>query len=130
MKRKRAFTLIEVIITLIIIGILSTLAFTNYGSYRERVLDKEAIASLKLMQQAQKIYRMENAAYYPIGTSSETGIAAINNNLKLFLNEQSWDYVAYSGGAFGVGTSTAARLGRTWTLTINADASVCTGSCL
>ncbi len=130
MKKKKAFTIIEILVSLVVIGILSTLAVTQYGSYRERILDREAAASLKLMQQAQRVYQLENIAYYPIGSASQSNIASINNNLKLFLNEQYWDYITYSGGASGAGTSTATRSGRTWALPINDVNASCTGSCL
>ena len=133
MKKNRTFTITELLIVLVVIGVLATLAVTQYGSYRERVVDREAFAVLRLMQQAQRIYLMENDAYYPMGgITSETDTTALNNNLRIYLNEESWDYVTYSGGALGAGTSTAARVGgsRTWALGINGTNSTCTGSCL
>ena len=117
MKKQKAFTLLELTVVILIVGILSTLAITHYFSQNERLLDKEALAALKLLQSAQRIYIMDYGAYYPTGGStSETDIANINTNLKVLLSEgdptnKRWDYVTYSGGALGAGTSTAARAG-------------------
>jgi len=132
MKKNSGFTITELLIVLIVIGVLSTLGITQYGSFRERVLDKEAIATLRLLQQSQRIYRIENTAYFPRDSVAQTDIGQINSFLRLFLNEQAWDYATYSGGAMGAGTSTATRVtgGRTWTLPINANTSTCSGSCL
>jgi len=82
--------MIEIIIALIIVAILSTLALTNYGSYKERTMDKEAKANLKLIIAAEKIYKLEIGAYY--GT---TQIALINENLRLLLptDEKNWKYI-------------------------------------
>ena len=136
MKKQKAFTLLELTVVLLSVGVLSTLAITHYFSQNERLMDKEALASLKLLQSAQRIYLMDYGVYYPTGSStSGTDIADINQNLKVLLTEgdptnKKWDYVTYSGGALGAGTSTAARSGRTWRMSINASNATCTGSCL
>ena len=134
MKKNKAFTLLELTVVVLIVGILATLGITHYYSQNERVVDKEALASLKLLQSAQRIYLMDYGTYYPTGASTvETNIANINTNLKVLLNEAKWDYVTYSGGAQGAGTSTARRLSgpvRTWRMIINATNATCSGSCL
>lgn len=97
--RRNGFTLIELVIVVVIIGILATLAVTQYSSYYEKTLGNEAVANLKLIAAAERIYKMETGAYYP---SSEVGvvtlIADINSNLKLSLNEDNWDYLVSNGG--------------------------------
>jgi prepilin-type N-terminal cleavage/methylation domain-containing protein len=126
----RSFTLIELVIVIIIIGILATLATTQYGGAREKAVDKEAISNLKLIQSAEKIYRMEsnNNTYYPPAGSANT--TDINTNLKLSLSagtNRYWDYTAYANG-----TGAATRYpgaSRTWTLPIDAENATCTGTC-
>jgi prepilin-type N-terminal cleavage/methylation domain-containing protein len=136
-KRKMfqaGFTLIELIVVLIIVGILAGLAIPNYGRTRERALDREAQSGLRLIQAAERVYQSKAGTYLgtPIGT------AAVNSNLQLELASTSWDFsvTAASQTAFA---ATAARLPlpapvrRTWH--INQDTSVnptCTpgtGSC-
>jgi general secretion pathway protein G len=48
-----AFTLLEFLVVIIIIGILAALALPNFGKAKEHALGKEAIANLKLMAAAE-----------------------------------------------------------------------------
>ena len=50
----KGFTLLEILITVIIIGILSAIAIPNYTKSRERALDKEAQVVLNLIHAAEK----------------------------------------------------------------------------
>ncbi|MCD6539230.1 MAG: prepilin-type N-terminal cleavage/methylation domain-containing protein [Candidatus Omnitrophica bacterium] len=82
------FTLAEVIIVVVIIGILATLAVPNYIKAVERTRNKEAISMLKLIQQAEKMYRLENNGYVACNSN-----ANCNNKLKLNLpSGGNWDY--------------------------------------
>ncbi len=92
------FTLIEMLIVIIIIGILAALALPQFGKTKEHALGKEAISNLKLIAAAEKIYRMEANAYYPIPAGSESNITNINNYLKLSATEANWDYSITSTG--------------------------------
>jgi prepilin-type N-terminal cleavage/methylation domain-containing protein len=110
---KRAFSLLEVMITVIIIGILATLATVQYGTYKESAFDKEAQTNLRLIIAAQRIYRMEAAAYYPPASGTVTDIPTINRDLKLYLSNASnrnWNYSTTSNNA---GPSACAQATRT-----------------
>lgn len=120
---RRGYNLIEVIIVVIIIGILVTFAMPQFSKTRERAFDNEAKANLRLMQAAEKIYKMEIGGYY--GPSNV--IAAINTNLKLSIPAVSkWNYSVTNN----LGDSAAQRAGggRTWSLTIAADDPSCAGA--
>lgn len=102
MTDKKGFTLIELVVVIIIIGIFATVSFTHYVSTREKVLDKEAISNLKLIRDAERITKVETSNYYPT-SGSVSDIAAINTNLSLMLPTASnpyryWDYVVTSTG--------------------------------
>ena len=93
---KRSFTLTELLIVVVIVGVLTTLAVNQYGSVRERTLSREAIANLKLIAAAERIYNMEQGFFYPItatgGPDSQESWTIINNNLRLSINERNWNY--------------------------------------
>jgi len=85
------FTLLELIVVVIITAILVSLAIPQYTKTIERAKEKEAIANLKLMQAAQKIYKLEQGFFYPdFGTA--VAVDVINENLRLDLNNNIWDY--------------------------------------
>ncbi|MCM8757823.1 MAG: prepilin-type N-terminal cleavage/methylation domain-containing protein [Candidatus Omnitrophica bacterium] len=89
-KEKKGFTLIEILIICIIVGILISLSLPLFEKTRERALDKEASATLKLIQSAERVYQMEVGIF--IGCTDE---ACINNNLRLSLpkgENRSWSY--------------------------------------
>lgn len=97
---KKGYTLTEVLIVLIIIAILAALGLVNYQSAKEKAIDREAIANLKLIQAAEKIYRIEIGSYYP-GSGSTSTIGDINQYLKLYLPtaaSPNWTYAVYSTG--------------------------------
>ena len=119
-REKRGFTLTELIVVIIIIGILATLALTHYRPVRERSLDKEAQANLRLIEAAQRIYRMEAGFFYP-RTGTET-TADMNRDLKLALPTQNWSY----GTTSGISTASRASGTRVWTLSVGGTLG-CTG---
>jgi prepilin-type N-terminal cleavage/methylation domain-containing protein len=76
--QKRAWTLVEFLIVVIIIGILASLALPNYKKMREGTYDKEVIAVLKLICAAEKLYRLEQGTYI-----NATDVEEINGYLRL-----------------------------------------------
>lgn len=97
-RDNRGFTLLELIIVILVIGILASLALPNFGKSKEVALGKEAKANLQLIQAAEKIYKMERGGYYPINGTTEGNINNINDNLRLSLTELNWDYTITTTG--------------------------------
>ena len=60
---KKGFTLLELIVVIIIIGILATLGFTQYTKVIERGRTAEAKAILGTIRTAQESYKLENGSY-------------------------------------------------------------------
>ncbi len=61
--RRRGFTLIELMITVVIVGILAAIAYPNLVSYIQRSRRADAVAELSSIVQAQERYRSNNTAY-------------------------------------------------------------------
>jgi len=98
---KRGLNLVEILTVVIIVGILSSLAYVNYSASRERVFDKEALANLKVLQMAQKDYKLDYGVYYP-SSGVVFNMTDINNVLKLALptgTQRNWSYRVYDNGS-------------------------------
>lgn len=129
---KRAFTLVELLVVIVIITIIAGITYPNYFKMREAALDKQAILGLRLIQGSQKVYRFKGDLFYPVDGSTETRISSINSALHLDLDETYFD-INTSGGA-GDFTATLTRIpaatGRTWTITKDSEPTcTCTGTC-
>lgn len=123
------FTLIELMIVVVIIGILSAIALPNYTNTREKAIDREAKSALKLIQSANKQYFIQGEYYYPVA-GSESNLLNINRNLSIDLSGGHWIYtVTRTVTGF---SATAVRSGRTWTITNLVTDATCSpaASCL
>lgn len=90
MNIEKGFSLVELIIVCVIIGVLMSIAMPTFFATREKALDNEAKASLRLIQSAQKAYRMENGGYIACTTTG-----GVNTSLRLYLPtgaSRSWNY--------------------------------------
>ncbi len=59
----KGFTLLELLITMSIILILSSVAIPAYKDYRKKAFDVRALSDLKNITTAQELYYMDNEAY-------------------------------------------------------------------
>lgn len=96
--RHKGVTLIELITVVIILGILASFAIPGYMKVKEHALGNEAKANLKIIAAAEKVYHMELNTYYPVTGLEVTSSSEISTNLKLNLNEASWDYYINGNG--------------------------------
>lgn len=123
-------TLMELVVVIIIIGIFAAVALPNFVRAREDMLDKEAKPSLKLIQTAEKIFAMNNGAYYP-SSGTVTDIATINQNLRIVLyagTDRKWNYSCSSNGC-AQATRFNGPDARTWRISINEDEPVSGATC-
>jgi len=63
MKSKKGFTLVEVLIVVIIIGILSSLAIPMYKRATEHARIAEATQILSQVRTAEEVYKLKNGSY-------------------------------------------------------------------
>ena len=89
--KKLSFTLIEIIIGVVILGILATWAIPHYSAAIERSRGKQAEINLIAIYNSEKRYRLDNSQYY---TCQQTGCsqAGIGQALNLNITDS---YFAY-----------------------------------
>ena len=124
----KGFTLIELIVIMIVVGILASFAVPQFIVTKERALDREARSILSLIQAAEKICKMETAAYYP-AAGSTSDIDAINTNLRLSLPaasaSSSWNYTIDSDAQQATAVRNKAG-GRSHSIPFTSDTITCT----
>jgi type IV pilus assembly protein PilE len=62
-RKSRGFTLIEVMIVVVIIGLLAAIAYPSYTAYVERGLQREAQGQIVELASALERYRSKNFSY-------------------------------------------------------------------
>ena len=63
MKRAKGFTLVELVIVIVIVGILSIVAVPIYRGYTRKAMASEGKALLGTIQTSEKVYYAENARF-------------------------------------------------------------------
>jgi len=82
---RRAFTLVELLITVIVIAVLVSIAIPTYIVTMERAKEREARATLEAMRAAELSYASERRTFLPLTAGSDDEWQAIglenpNNN--------------------------------------------------
>jgi len=98
---EKGFTLLEVLIIAIIVGILATFAMPQYAKIREKSLDNEAKGYLISIVAAEKIFKSERNAFYASAVHKD-----LNDNLEISLPllppaDEKWNYSAKVYAASG-----------------------------
>ncbi|MDD3303009.1 MAG: prepilin-type N-terminal cleavage/methylation domain-containing protein [Candidatus Gracilibacteria bacterium] len=70
-QKKQAFTLVELIVTIVILAILGAIAFINFGGYSRNTRDSARIADINLVQKGLAIF-MTKTGFYPTPDNSQT----------------------------------------------------------
>lgn len=104
---RRAFTLVELIVVVIIIGILLSVGIPQYRKALERARGAEAYAGLGHIQEAEKIYFASNEVY--LGAASPMP-AADQRTLDISLPQAGWQFGVVVVAAPPSFTATATRI--------------------
>ena len=100
MRLKKAFSLIELMIVVVTIGILSTYGAVQFPKQLERNKFQKAVMNVKAIYNAEKRYKLKNQddRYFPGKTGSvcnKTVIGDINNALAHFIRDGDFSYALY-----------------------------------
>ena len=101
-KVSRGFTLTEVLITVLILGVLAGLALPTFFSAVERSRSNEALTNLNIIHMGEKIYRLSNPAFV-----AGANVTALNTALTVDMASSFYDCAAVIGGVAPNDTYTA-----------------------
>ena len=124
---QKAFTLIEIMVTIIILGVIAALAIPKYGQYMARTYQKGALVQLAAIHEAQADYFFHAGYYWPAPPDTTThGVSDINQNLGLNIVETG--QAVYTCSASGAAYTCQADSNPTdWTITVT-QSSLSTGN--
>ncbi len=114
---RAGFTLMEVLIVIVILGVMAGLAIPSYNNSVEQSRANEAQANLNVIYTAEKIYKINNNGVYWAGGTNPP-IANINAALNIDLATPIFytisSITASGSGNTAIFTATARRNGGSW----------------
>jgi len=96
LKTIKGFTLIEILIVVILLGVIAGFGIPSYNNAREKSDEREGEFSLSVIAAAMENYEYRNAGY---PAASLPQIDDINTTLNLGILEQNMDYDCTSSSA-------------------------------
>ncbi len=98
-QAERGFTLIELMVVMMIIGLLAALVVPKFFGHVDKAMQQEAQAQIELLGQALDLHRLENHKY----PSSDEGLNAIKAYLKKDIPKDPWgnEFIYRSPGEHG-----------------------------
>jgi prepilin-type N-terminal cleavage/methylation domain-containing protein len=97
---KKAFTIMEIMTVVIIVGVIAVFAIPNFRKTMSNSYQQDAITQLTSIHAAEEIYRAQNnGQYWPLSASTYT-LSDINTNLGLGILANGMTYTC-SGNASG-----------------------------
>ena len=107
---RKGFTLLELMLVVVIVGIIATFAIPGYLGVRQRAEGRQASTQLRLIRTAERVGYLESDSY--VGC---IGFALCNTALDLDLPNDGWAYSVTVIGGPGF-LATAAKGGCSYTI--------------
>lgn len=122
MKRQKGFTIVELLIVIVIIGILAAITIVAYNGIQQRARDSARTSDIAGIQKALELYRADNGVYPSVG-SDNSGynlstlsaalvpkyINSIPNDPNTSLTNYQYVRGAATAGAYGIRISYESR---------------------
>lgn len=117
-KKNIAFTLVELVITIVIVAILSLVAVPLYRGYTRKAMTTEGRAVIKNIENSEKVYYVEFYEYYPVPDTSFDNTLDVDARANKYFTTFKVDVTAegFVAQTSGAGSATGVSL----TLTQNA----------
>ena len=93
-RPQSGFTLIELMVTVALIGVLTALAIPNFLAYQAKARRGEAYTNLSALARAQKTYHAEHGRFLDVLTSGEPSLPDPNLYGGLGVHKMPWDAAA------------------------------------
>ncbi len=84
---KNGFTLIEIVMVMVIVGVLAAMAVPMFIRSVEEGKNQEAVAALRLIRTAERLYYLDYDAYVPASDTNE-----VNTKLDLDIESKNWKF--------------------------------------
>ncbi len=126
------FTLMEIIVTVIIVGVIASFAIPNYSRTINQTRAQDAIIQLSAIRSANQLYFAKTGTYWPTVAGSNL-VSAINSALNLNIIQNGMVYDCQGNGT--TFTCTAINTSPAFTITVNQAPledlanPICTGHC-
>ena len=106
-KLLTGFTLLELMLVVVIVGIIATFAIPGYLGVKQRAEGRQAARQLKLIQDAEKIQFLEEDTY--VACNGIVGPGSCSIRLELELPDDGWNYTVILAGGAGGFVATASK---------------------
>ena len=116
-RNVRSFTIVEVLLVVVVIGIIASIAIPRYNKAIEKASERRMFASMQAIKGALPIY---NARYGEYPQVSYADTAAINSGLNLDLYDPDVNYT-YTPNVIGLYTILASNTKHGWSMHMHTD---------
>lgn len=101
--RQQGFTIIELLVIIVVIGVLAGLTIVGYGTIQRNAADASIESDLRSMADVQEIYRLDNPSTagfaYPDGPADDRFTPSDENNVVVTLSGGGYCIYGYKSGS-------------------------------